>query len=115
MRVNQHIEGALDEHHIVKLVAFIARRCSPASVPNVAVVEDPAPLPAGDDEVGRKDDFFRVARFRGIRQAGSLACEEVADAELAAAVLDGNTAAEGVEFGGAEVCAGEAEGTAPRQ
>ena len=72
----------------------------------MAVVEDPAPLPAGDDEVGRKDDFFRVARFRGIRQAGSLACEEVADAELAAgvlagAVLGGNAEAEGVEFGGA--------------
>lgn len=110
MWVNQRIEGAFHEHQIVKLVAFIAPRCSPVSIPNVAVVEDAVEFPEGDDEVAGKDDFFRVSQFRGIRQAGSLACEEVADAELAAdaivvAVPDGDAAAEGVEFGDAGVAA----------
>ena len=91
--VNQRIEGAVHEHQIIKQVAYIAGRCLPVIIPNAAE------LPEGDDEVARKDDFFRVARFRGIGQAGSLACEEVADAELAAgvisvAILDGDAAAE---------------------
>lgn len=116
--VNERIEGAFDEHEIVKQVAFIAPSFSPVEIPNVAVVEDAALLPEGDDEVAGKDDsFFRVARLQGIGQAGSLACEEVADAELAAgvnvmavAVLDGDAAAEGVELGeAAGVGGGEAE------
>lgn len=108
MWVNQRIEGAFHEHQIVKLVAFFATRWSPVIIPNVAVVEDAAVFLEGNDEVTGKDDIFRVSRIRGIRQAGSLACEEVADAELAAGVMevtvhDGDTPAEGVEFGEAGV------------
>jgi hypothetical protein len=74
---NQPIECAFHEDHTVKEVAFTTRSRSPADITNAAVVEDTAEILERDDEVTGKGDSVDI--FRGVGQAGSLACEEVGD------------------------------------
>jgi hypothetical protein len=104
--IDKRIEDAFHEHQILNPVVFIAKRRSPASITNAAVVEAVTPSPEGEDEVAGDDDSVEVFWVR--RQTGSLACEEVADAQVSlpavgVAVLDGDAAAEGVEVGEAGI------------